>query len=249
MLIDILIVCVAGFIGGFIGSQVGAGAIITLPALLLIGMPLPLAVATNTLSGWLINVVAGVKYWRHDKVHFGFLIPLSIVAAIGAWVGAQLLFIVDTTILSRIFAVIFSGLGIALLIRPKVQKDKSAKKLTGLRLFIGLILAFILGLYGGILSVGVTTFAILAFNLILKQPRIEAIANSVVISAILLTSSTLFFILNGKISYAEAVPLAITSIIGSYIGARIVMKKSDAYFKALLILVLTLVIVELVFRN
>jgi len=247
MFADLIIVSVAGFIGGFIGSQVGAGAIITLPALLFIGMPLPLAVGTNTLSGWLINVVAGVKYWRNGKVHLGFIVPLAIVASVGAWVGAQLLFIVDTSLLSKISAFIFCFLGIAMLIQPKNMMDKNAEKLSGWRLWAGLLLAFILGLYGGILSVGLATFAILAFNLILKQPRLEAIANAVTMSAVLLTSSTLFFILNDKISYTEAVPLAITSMIGSYVGAHVVMKKSGAYFKALLLFVLALVILKLLF--
>lgn len=246
-MLDLLIVCIAGFVGGFVGSQVGAGAIITLPALLFIGMPLPLAVGTNTLSGWLINVVAGVKYWKSGKVNLEFIIPLAVIASIGAWVGAQLLFVVDTAILSKISASIFCFLGIAMLIQPKNMKDKDTEKLAGRRLWIGLLLAFILGLYGGILSVGLATFAILTFNLLLKQPRIEAIANAVTMSAVLLTSSTLFFIINDKISYMEAIPLAITSMAGAYIGAHVVMHKSGAYFKALLVIVLVLVILKLLF--
>ncbi len=140
-------------------------------------------------------------------------------------------------------------MGIAILIQPKNFKAKKVQKLKGWRMWAGLILAFILGLYGGILSVGLATFAILVFNLILKQSRIEAVSNAVTLSAILLTSSTIFFIVNDKISYAEAIPLAITSIIGSYIGAKVVMKKSGTYFKALLIFVVLLVIAKLVFMG
>lgn len=248
-MLDLLVVCIAGFVGGFVGSQVGAGAIITLPALLFIGMPLPLAVGTNTLSGWLINVIAAYKYWKADKVHFGFIVPLSVIAAIGAWAGAQLLFVVDTDFLSKLSAVIFCGLGIAIFIQPKNFRAQKVERLAGWKMWAGFLLAFILGLYGGILSVGLATFAILVFNLILKQSRIEAIANAVTLSAILLTSSTVYFIVNDKISYAEAIPLAITSIVGSYIGAKVVMRKSGAYFKAMLIFIIILVILKLIFMG
>lgn len=245
MVWHLIIICVAGFIGGFIGSQVGAGAIITLPALLIAGLPLPLAIGTNTLSGWLINVAAAVKYHRAGKVNLEFILPLSVVAALGAYIGAKLLFIVQVAVLSKLFAAIFLVLGIAMLLKPKKQKDRNVQALGGWRLWLGLLLAFVLGLYGGILSVGLATFAILAFNLFLKQPQLEAIANAVVLSAILLTASTFYFVYYSKIYYPDAIPLAVTSIVGSYLGAKVALGKGTAYFRWLLMAVLVVVIVKL----
>ena len=41
---DILLMSLVGLIGGFVGSQAGAGSLITLPALLFLGLPPALAV-------------------------------------------------------------------------------------------------------------------------------------------------------------------------------------------------------------
>ena len=242
--LHLLLVSLAGFIGGFIGSQVGAGSIITLPALLVAGLPLPIAVGTTALSNWLINIVAIPKYWRAGKIHLKFVLPLSVVAAIGAFIGAMLLFVIDIAFLSKLFAVIFCALGAAILIKP-MKQERAAEALKGWRLWLALGLSFVLGLYGGILAVGLTTFAILAFNLFLRQSQLAAAANAIVMSAILFTTSTAYFVLNHEIDYSLAIPLALTSMIGAYIGANIALTRDRSYFKALLLFVLGLVILKL----
>lgn len=242
--LQLIMISVAGFVGGFIGAQVGSGAIITLPALLLVGLPLPIAIGTNSMSGWLMNAAAIPKYWRAGKVNLRFVLPLSIVAAIGALIGAQLVFIVDTSILAKLFAVIFCILGVTLLLKP-IKQEKAAENLQGWKLLIGLALSLVLGLYGGILAVGLTTFAILAFNLLLKQPQLEAIANAIAMASILLTTSTAFFILDHKVNYLYGLPLAATTILGALFGAQMALKKGQSYFRILLLIMLVLVVGKL----
>jgi uncharacterized protein len=211
------------------------------------GLPLPEAVATTAPAGWLMNAVPAVKYWQSGKINLRFVLPLSIVAAVGAVAGAKLLFIVDITLLSKLFAVVFCGLGIALLAKPQA-KVQSSQPLRGGRFLLGLILAFILGLYGGILAAGLTTIALLVFNLVLRQPRLEAVGNSVLFSALLLSTSLVVFIVGHKINYAYAVPLALSCIVGSYIGAKTILRKDVAYFKTLLVIVIVAVVVKLLIR-
>jgi uncharacterized membrane protein YfcA len=241
----VVVIGVAGFSGGFIGSQVGAGSVTTLPALLLAGLPLPLAVGTNALSGWLVNVIATTQYWRAGKVNPGFVLPLSLAAAAGAYLGAQLLFLVDVAVLAKVFAVLLAALGIAVLLEPHDRASIEVRALRGGRLWLGLLLAFGLGVYGGIISVGLTTFAILALTLFLRQSRIEAVANAIVLSAVLLTASTLYFVVRDKIYYPYAIPLAVTSMIGSYAGARVALGERRVYFKVLLIAIIVLVAAKL----
>jgi hypothetical protein len=249
MLVHLVIIGVAGFSGGFIGSQVGAGSVATLPALLLVGLPLPLAVGTNALSGWLTNVAAATKYWRAGKVHLGFVLPLSVVAAAGAYAGAQLLFLVQVALLAKIFAALLCGLGIAIVLQPPNRVSVEVHRLAGWRLWLGLLLAFGLGVYGGIISVGLTTFAILAFTLFLKQSHLEAVANAILLSVVLLGASTLYFVLRHKIYYPYAIPLAATSVIGAYCGAHVALGTRGRYFKWLLVVILALVIAKLLTIN
>lgn len=102
----ILLMIIAGFFGGFIGAQVGSGAMITLPALLFLGMPPVLAVGTNMLSAWLINVVAFLKYLKSGKVIIGSqTASFAVVAFVGSLIGASLLLIIDKALLSKIVAI------------------------------------------------------------------------------------------------------------------------------------------------
>ncbi len=245
MFLTLLLLLAAGFFGGFIGAQVGAGAIIILPVLLFLGLPLPVAVATTAPAGWLMNAVPSIRYWRSKKTSLGFVLPISIVAAIGAVLGAKLLFVVDVGLLAKLFAAIFCGLGVMLLFKPESQ-TVPASRLTRKNLWLALPLAFVLGLYGGILAAGLTTIALLVFNLVLRQPHLEAVANSVLFAAILLSTSVVVFVLGHQINYAFAAPLALGSIAGSYIGAKTILRQGTAYFKWLLVAVIVGVVVKLV---
>src|ERR1035441_7171307 len=136
MFVTVTVLLLSGFLGGFIGAQVGAGAVIILPVLLFMGLPLPVAVATTAPAGWLMNAVASVKYWQSKKINLRFVLPLSVIAAIGAVVGAKLLFVIDASLLAKLFAVVFTGLGVLLFVKPE-SNTRTAGHLTGGRLLLG----------------------------------------------------------------------------------------------------------------
>ena len=65
---------IVGFIGGFLGSEVGAGGMIMLPALLFMGLSPAVAVATHALAGCVTNLVAGYEYWRNKRIQYDIVL-------------------------------------------------------------------------------------------------------------------------------------------------------------------------------
>lgn len=59
--IILIFLSIAGLAGGFVGAQVGGGALVTLPALLYLGLAPAGAVATNVLSALAALVLAAIK--------------------------------------------------------------------------------------------------------------------------------------------------------------------------------------------
>src|SRR5690349_13434498 len=98
ILFEVVLLSIAGFLCGFIGSQVGAGAIFTVPALLALGLPLPFAIATQSISGEVINGVAAYSYWKKKKLNIKKALPFAFLASIGSYLGAKLLFKLDLTL-------------------------------------------------------------------------------------------------------------------------------------------------------
>ena len=192
----ILLMIVAGFLGGFVGAQVGSGAIITLPALLFLGMPPVLAIGTNMLSAWLINVVAFLKYLKSGKVIIGSqTASFAVVAFVGSLIGANLLLIIDKALLSKIVAVFFVVL-IVFMFKKPTKPESSKPEIKQKYIDIAAILAFIVGIYGGFFTVAVTTFFIFILVYLLKKNFLEASAESVFIISIVLLVALLVFIKN-----------------------------------------------------
>ncbi|MEJ6591224.1 MAG: TSUP family transporter, partial [SAR86 cluster bacterium] len=84
----ILALLTAGVIGGFINTLAGGGSMLTLPALMLLGMPADIANATNRV-GVLFQSLAGVKGFKdQDKLDSSAIGPVLIPTLLGALVGS-----------------------------------------------------------------------------------------------------------------------------------------------------------------
>ncbi len=243
---EIIIILIAGFFGGFFGAQVGAGAMITLPTLIFLGLGPGLAIGTNIISGWFINIAAVVKYWKSKKIDFQLVIPLSLIALVGSFVGSNLVISIDEYTLNKIVPFFFVILIFVLIFKKPIAIPKAGRP-NKKALIIAYLLSFILGVYGGFFLVGVTTFFILLLAFILKKDLLWAVANAVFITAIFLVGAFITFALKKNIDYSLAIPLATASIIGSYIGAHTALKFGNKWLKFLIAMVAIASIIKLLF--
>lgn len=243
--ISLIIMLLAGFFGGFIGAQVGSGAMITLPALLFLGLEPALAIGTNILSAWLINVTAAARYWKSKKLDLRRVIPLSVIAFGGSIIGSQITLAIDKDILSKMVAFLFLALIFLFFVRPRASLR--TKKITKKTLIIACVLAFFLGIYGGFFSVGVTTFFIFLFIFFFSKDLLQAVASAVFVAAVFLVGAVLVFVLEDNIDYSLAVPLAASSIVGAYIGANTALEFGNKWLKFFLVAMIIALVVKLLF--
>ena len=85
----VLFLVVAGFIASFIDSTVGGGGLISTPALLSLGLPVPYALGTNKLAAFIGCFTSVISFWRAGKIKaMAFkLMPISFLgSALGAYV-------------------------------------------------------------------------------------------------------------------------------------------------------------------
>jgi uncharacterized membrane protein YfcA len=244
--VQILILTAAGFTGGFTGSQVGAGALFTLPALLYLGLDLPHSLAAQSLAGLLTNGIAAFEYGKKHLKRYKSIVVLAAAASLGSFLGSELLFIISPKVISRVFAAIFILLIIFLVADRGVASPSRIKPRSAV---FSIFIAFVLGVYGGLVAVGVTTLAILFFSSLIKQHYIKAIASAVTIVTILQIPQVLVFIIGRRIEYSYALALIPGTIAGSILGSRLMLKNSIKYFKVLMVVVTLLVVAKLIISS
>ncbi len=239
---------IVGFAGGFLGSEVGAGSMITLPALFFLGLSPATAVATNILSAWSINAVAAFEYWKNKKIQYDIIFHLAPLAFVGAILGSRLITQIDAQKASSIVAVLFAVVFLLIFIvfrKGMAGLQAGSHRYSHLRKFMAAGGAFILGVYGGFFSVGVTTLFIALFVVLLRRSLVEAAADAVTISAVFLTGSMVEFAAGNIINYNLAIPLAIGSVIGAYIGSRVALKFGNHWLRGLVMAMVILVVIKL----
>ena len=147
LLIQSILAAVA-FFAGLIPSIAGSGGILTLPALLWVGLSPLTALATNKAQSTVGTLSSTWNFFRRGHLEVK---PLM-VSIIGSIAGTLTVQSVDGATLSRLIPFLLLGIAVYFLMSPKVKQTDSAPIL-GLNAF-ACTAALAMGFYGGFFGPG-----------------------------------------------------------------------------------------------
>ncbi|MFC2175201.1 sulfite exporter TauE/SafE family protein [archaeon] len=225
-----LLATLAGFAAGFIGSVVGGGGLISIPALMFLGLPPVQAIATSRFGTIGLFATAIPKYNKAKKVNWKLVPPIFLIYAAAAFIGANITLSIDQDILSKAIGVIILAVLIVLMLKPEigVKKRKSNKPL-------GYLLSFFVGGWGGFFGGGYGILARYVFTIVLGLPFLNAVATSLIAGLGIVVTSLAVFALAGVIQWDIGIAMGIGFLLGGFAGPRIAIKKGDAWVRRLFI--------------
>ncbi len=223
---EILLLFGAGLIAGALNSLAGGGSFIAFPALLLAGVPPVLANATNTFAAWPGYVSGAVGYWPQIWQNRRLLLPYSIAALIGGYLGAELLlrvsdaqFIVVVPWLMGMAVIMFSFGG--RFSRRLAQRHGGSKKTAIAARLALLILLAMIALYGGFFNAGLGII-LLAFFALAGLKSVHAMNGvKLWLSAIVAGVAIIRFAAQDSIAWYEGSLVFSGTLVGGYIAARL----------------------------
>jgi uncharacterized protein len=145
-----------GFAAGLVDSMAGGGGLITVPVLLNLGLPAPLALGTNKLQASFGSVSAAAHYARGKVVDLDdcwFGIGLTAIGSLG---GAACVKALDAQLLGKLIPWLLAAIMIYMVARPKLGREERSARL-GKNIFF-LIFGLALGFYDGFFGPGVGSF-------------------------------------------------------------------------------------------
>jgi len=224
--VEIILLFSAGLIAGAVNSLAGGGSFIAFPALLLAGVPVVVANATNTFAAWPGYVSGAVGYWSHIRDNRRLLLPYSIAALIGGYLGAELLLRVSDAQFSvvvpwlmgvAVFLFAFGGR-----ISQRMARMTKGRKRTALLVSGGLlVLLTLICLYGGFFNAGLG-IVLLAFFALAGLKNIHALNGlKLLLSGIVASVAVLRFALEGSIAWYEGSLVFAGALVGGYLAARL----------------------------
>ena len=115
-----LLLFAAGLAAGVVDAIAGGGGLITLPALLGLGVPAPLALGTNKLGSTFGSFSATRSYVRHGAVELRECVAGIVWTALGAFAGAFAVRRLDPDFLARAIPWLLAAIVLYLVFRPQL---------------------------------------------------------------------------------------------------------------------------------
>lgn len=240
-----LIVCPLVFLAAAVDAIGGGGGLISLPAYMLAGLPTALAGGSNKLSACMGTTIATFNYFRKGRIMLKPGLCASLGALPGAWVGAQLLQMMDERVI-RIFMLVAIP-AVAVLLMIKRDAPAATRPMTAGRLAGCFALGLGCGLYDGFFGPGTGTLLIMGLTYLIGMDMITAAGTAKLINLASNLAALSSLISGGNVLFPLAVPAIAFSIGGGYLGSWLAMMRGAKFIRKIMLAVILLLIVKLAY--
>lgn len=228
-----------GFAAGFINTLAGSGSLITLPVLILLGLPANVANGTNRVGIVVQNIVAVATFRRHGALELGGSLKLAIPSVLGAVVGAAIAVDLDEELLNRVIGVLMVVMIGIILLRPRRWLEAHA---TGdaAPYHVQAPVFFVIGAYGGFIQAGVGIFLLAGLVLAGGYNLVGANAVKNLIVLTFTIAALAVFVVNDQVRWGLGLLLAAGNAAGAWVAARMAVARGAAFVRGALVVILAL---------
>lgn len=238
---------VVGFVVGFINTVAGGGSLLSLPVLIFLGLPSNVANGTNRVAIVVQTALATAGFKSKGVSTFPFNIYLGLSAFLGSIIGAYIAVDITGEVFNRILAVVMISVIAIIIFSPKLNLVHLQERLSGKYLWLGILVFFFFGIYGGFINAGLGFLMMLFLHYVNKMSLIRSNATKVVVVFIYMLGALLVFALNDKVNWKIGLILAIGNGSGAWFASRFSVKRGDGFIKTFLVVMVLVMAVKLWF--
>ena len=228
--LEIGLLALTALVAGTIDAIAGGGGLLTLPALLAMGLEPHYALGTNkgqSVFGSLAALIGFARAGKLDRERSRITFPAGLV---GALAGAALVLLVDPkTLKPLVLLLLIAAAMVVVLRRPPKSGAVDVRPPVPLQRarYLAIGIALSIGAYDGFFGPGTGTFVILAFVLLLREPMTNATANAKVVNFASNLASVTLFAMKGTVLWQVALPMAVGQLAGGFLGAHLAVKGGE----------------------
>lgn len=240
----------AALVAGFIDAIAGGGGLLTMPALLLSGVPPHLALGTNKISSCLGTAVALGAFARSHLVLWRLALAGLSFALLGSWLGSLLALQVSSAVLGKILIGLLP-VGMLLTLAPKREREQAPEAAPPSSWRFWLLAPLVclgIGIYDGFFGPGAGSFFILALHWVLRINLLESSATSKVLNIGSNLGAIITFIWEGTVFWPLALLMTACSMLGNWFGSRMAIRVGAKAVRRFLMVSLGFLLVTLVWR-
>lgn len=239
-----------GVVAGTLNVLAGGGSLLTLPAMIFLGLPPTVANGTNRVAILVQNVGAVWGFRRHRLVDRAWIPLAALPAVAGGALGTWLAVLIDDDSFVRILAVLMVLVALLTLWNPLGPGDGPRRSLAeglsaGRR---GALVAgfFLAGIYGGFVQAGVG-FVLLGVITLAGLDLVRGNALKVLLVLAYTPISLAIFATGGLVDWGIGAALALGNLSGALLGVRLAVLKGHAWIRRVVTVTVVAFAIRLLF--
>jgi len=226
-----IISLVANVFSAFAGG--GAG-LIQLPALLFLGLPFGIALATHKVASVFLGIGATLRNLKENRMERRFSLFILATGLPGVLVGANIILHIDDRIAQISLGLLTISLGVYSRLKPSLGQSLNPTHRDTSGLITGGLMMFFIGALNGSLTSGtglfVTLWLVRWFGLDYKT----AVTYTLVLVGLFWNGTgALTLGILGSIAWEWLPALILGSLMGGYIGAHLAITKGNKWIKVI----------------
>ena len=231
----ILILVLVGFMAGVIDAVAGGGGLLTVPALLLAGLPPVEALATNKVQGVMGVGSAAFAYARAGRVDLRAQLGTALLAGAAGGLGALLASWLPVEAIRAILPVLLIAVALYFLLKKGLDDQDRAERLAAPA--FGLTAVPAVGFYDGLLGPGAGSFYMLGFVSLRGMGLLRATAHTKLLNFASNLGAMLVFSLVAQPWWGTGLLMGLAQVAGAQVGARLAVRVGARVIRPLLVVV------------
>ena len=234
-----LLLCATAVLAGMVNSVAGGGTLLTFPSLLAVLAVSPsaaviangvgvMANGTSTVALWPASVISAWEFRREFRQAGRWLVWLLVPSVIGGLTGTLLVTELPPGVFDSLVPWLILIAALLFALQPQINrwiKIGAAHERPAWPKFAGILLfQLLVALYGGYFGAGIGILMLSSLALMGIGDINSMNAVKTVLTACINGTSVVVFMLDQKIEWSYALPMAVCAIVGGYFGARAALK-------------------------
>jgi len=236
-----------GIVAGFLNVMAGGGSLLTVPVLVFMGLPGPVANGTNRIAILAQNLSAITAFLRRGFSDFRLSLSLAACAIPGALAGALLGSELEGALFNRILALVMLGVMLVMHFDRGHAEQPGDRVLTRAQLVRGHVLMVAAGFWGGFIQIGVGFIIMPILNRAMGLDLVRTNMHKVFIIAVYTVVALAVFASKVELMWVVGLALALGNAIGGYLGAHFTVTRGENLIRRILNIVLIAFIIKLLF--
>lgn len=239
-----LISLVANLFSAFSGG--GAG-LIQLPALIFLGLPFVVALATHKVASVALGIGATLRHLREGGLEKTLALFILATGLPGVVLGARLIINIPGRVAEIALGILTAGLGLYSWLNPGLGQTNEVKHRDVRGFVVGGMVLFLIGALNGSLTSGTGLFVTLWLVRWFGLDYRRAIAYTLILVGVFWNATGAITLgLLAEIRWSWLPALLLGSLLGGYLGAHMAIKSGNRWIKRVFEVVTLLVGIKLI---